>query len=214
MLRCCKLSRLSVLDLDSGSDELTRMKSWQSWHSSWHPATVMNSVSSGNKIQIFHNFQFSRMTIFFLFRRWGWTPCPSPLSWPCRWSWCWRARSSASASLRDCCSRIWCSETSAASVGDPRPKHKKIRYRITNKHILQVYNGPYKYRAVPGLESVSCPHSQSDHCQLVVRWNLGPLPRPVWESSQRPGDKGTHMRHPDQPNMVTATGEWGGINLL
>ena len=177
MLRCCKLSRLSVLDLDSGSDELTRMKSWQSWHSSWHPATVMNSVSSGNKIQIFHNFQFSRMTIFFLFRRWGWTPCPSPLSWPCRWSWCWRGHSSASASLRDCCSRIWCSETSAASVGDPRPKHKKIRYRITNKHILQVYNGPYKYRAVPGLESVSCPHSQSDHCQLVVRWNLGPLPR-------------------------------------
>ena len=144
MLRCCKLSRLSVLDLDSGSDELTRMKSWQSWHSSWHPATVMNSVSSGNKIQIFHNFQFSRMTIFFLFRRWGWTPCPSPLSWPCRWSWCWRARSSASASLQDCCSRIWCSETSAASVGDPRPKHKKIRstelqtnifYKFTTDHI-------------------------------------------------------------------------------
>ena len=45
------------LDLDTGSDEPPRMTSW---HSSWHPATVMISDSSGNQIQIFHNFQFSR----------------------------------------------------------------------------------------------------------------------------------------------------------
>ena len=53
--------------------------------------------------------------------RWGWSPCPSPPSWPCRWSWCWPARSCAAATGPGCCSRSGCSGTSAGSAADPRP---------------------------------------------------------------------------------------------
>ena len=45
----------------------------------------------------------------------------SPQSSPSRWSWCSPVHFFSSSTLRGCCSRIWCSDTSAESAEDHLP---------------------------------------------------------------------------------------------
>ena len=119
--------------------------------------------------------------------RWGWSPCPSPPSWPCRWSWCWRARSCAAATGPGCCSRSGCSGTSAGSAAGPRPAMQQQLETTTTAAVragqVQQFNN---YGAVFWWPQESLPRAP-----LLRYWATG-----HWAS----GDKWTMF--PDHPTWT------------
>ena len=138
----------------------------------------------------------AEMMLKMMISRWGWSPCPSPPSWPCRWSWCWPARSCAAATGPGCCSRSGCSGTSAGSAADPRPAMQQhletkqqqqqqweqdecssltIMVRCSGDHRRVCHEHRYSVTGPPG----TGPVVTSGQCFQIIRHGQGDIFSPV-----------------------------------